>query len=61
MKYCKNCGSDSHVYESRAKEGMIFRRRICKNCKRKWMTIEIDYWQYMREHQKEGDDHANLL
>ena len=56
MKYCKNCGGNSHIYDSRLKNETIIRRRICKQCRRKWMTIEVDYWEYMREHQKEGDE-----
>lgn len=59
MKYCEKCGANSHVYGSRVKEGMIFRRRICTKCKRKWMTVEVDYWEWLKK--KEGDDHAELL
>ena len=59
MKYCKNCGGNSRIYDSRLKNETIIRRRICKQCKRKWMTIEIDYWEYMK--QKEGDESADIL
>lgn len=61
MKYCKNCGSDSTVYDTRLKSGAVVRRRKCQKCGRKWMTIEVEYWQYKREHQEEGDESAELF
>lgn len=59
MKYCPKCKSDSYIYDSRIKDGMVIRRRICQKCKHKWMTIEINYWDY--EKLKEGDNHSEFL
>ncbi len=60
MKYCKNCGARRRIYDSRLKkDGSVVRRCECTKCKRKWMTIEVDYWEYMK--QKEGDESAELL
>jgi len=49
MKHCKRCRSDSIIYDSRIKNGAVIRRRKCKECSHKWMTIEVDLWLYMGE------------
>lgn len=62
MKYCKKCGSDSRIYDSRMNaDGSVIRRRKCYKCGHKWMTIEIDYWEHQKLLQKEGDQNAELL
>ena len=60
MKFCSKCKCDSHIYESRIKDGgYVIRRRKCQKCGHKWMTIEVPYWEYQKL--KEGDDHAKFL
>lgn len=62
MKFCKKCGSDSRIYDSRINaDGSVVRRRKCYQCGRKWTTIEIDYWEYKELLKKTGDQNAELL
>ena len=53
MKFCPKCNADSFIYDSRIKENKVIRRRKCEKCGHKWMTIEINYWDY--EKLKEGE------
>lgn len=47
-KICEKCGSgDSHIYDTRVKDGYVIRRRMCMKCGKKWMTIEVDYYSAM--------------
>jgi transcriptional regulator NrdR family protein len=63
MKYCKKCGGDSYIYDSRPdSSGCVIRSRKCEKCGHKWRTIEVEYWNYKNMlKKKEGDDHAELL
>lgn len=56
---CRKCGSeDVSVWDSRNKDGTKIRRRKCNKCNKRWMTIEVDYWEWM---QKAGDHNSELL
>lgn len=56
---CKKCNTDAYVkiIDSRKKYGTKIRYRQCMKCKRKWKTIEIDYWEYVQK----VKDHAEFL
>lgn len=42
---CPKCGSiDVGICDSRDYFGDVMRRRYCRQCGRKWSTIEIDFW-----------------
>ena len=60
MKYCKKCGSESKVQESRPNvDGYMVRLRRCKECNFRWQTIEVDYWDYVNL-LKKGKEHGIL-
>lgn len=54
---CDNCGEDSSVIDSRPSKlfnGSVRRRRVCKGCKRRWMTLELneDAARYLYDNKK---------
>ena len=56
---CRWCGSEHvGVWDSRRKDGSMVRRRKCFDCNKRWMTIEVDYWDWL---QKAGDEDTELL
>lgn len=38
---CPLCGSDSKVWNSRQRDGNVWRRRECLKCRHRWTTYEI--------------------
>lgn len=41
-KFCSRCGCDSFVLDTRyaEKEGIVYRRRECEKCGKRWTTAE---------------------
>lgn len=45
-RLCTRCGGGSHVYDTRLRAGMLIRYRICKACRHRWKTIELNLYVY---------------
>ena len=53
IRCCRRCGSSKGtVYDSRDENGLTIRRRKCKKCGFKWITIEVDYIELLRLQEK---------
>ena len=50
MVHCPKCEHDSTVKDSRwsEKKKLLFRRRLCLNCKLRWSTVEVTVETYER-------------
>ena len=45
---CPYCGGPTGIADSRKNEESVIRRRECKECGKRFKTIEIDYDLYKR-------------
>lgn len=50
---CPKCKGPTHVYESRGYGDNVLRRRICKACKTRGVTVETYVTDYDRQSLKE--------
>ena len=52
VRVCSACGCESYVVDTRSstykKNEVIYRRRQCPNCKKRWSTLEVPSRLVMR-------------
>ena len=58
VNQCVKCGcKKSHIVDSRARDGVLRRIRVCTKCQYRWTTIEMDIWEY--EKMMEANKHVH--